>query len=334
MNRLLLPMLIIVYCLRAGHSLPAEELPSDKKITMTILDFESHDCPPSMARAVTDLVTGKLFSCDQFVLLERNRSDLLDIEKRISRRRKGTDRSKTGTRGMLAAEKIVMGSVSNFGYYRIEVKIINAEDGKIDLSAPGRADTEEDLDETVDSIVDHIRDFYEGNISISGEFDISASSEYLIPMGELRSGTTNGYGGRVLWYFNKHPLPFSPLIVSAGFFQFRPSQRSLNSLSMMPIEIHLGRSIKVNRNINILPSVGAGYLISRAEYDEIEERTYEQNSYETKYYYNPVLSLRCESSVKLAHRWFLVCTPSGSVFFEDDKIGRFLTLSLGFKMLF
>jgi hypothetical protein len=181
---------------------------------------------------------------------------------------------------MLAAEKIVMGSVSNFGYYRIEVKIINAEDGKIDLSAPGRADTEEDLDETVDSIVDHIRDFYEGNISISGEFDISAHRN------------TDPDGRTPVWnhewvrrprpmVFQQTSLPFSPLIVSAGFFQFRPSQRSLNSLSMMPIEIHLGRSIKVNRNINILPSVGAGYLISRAEYDEIEERTYEQNSYET-----------------------------------------------------
>ncbi len=334
MNRSLLLILIFSYCLLAGHSLPAEELTSGRKITITILDFESHDCPPSLARAVTDMVTGKLFSCDQFILLERNRSDLLDIEKRISRRRKGADRSKTGTRGMLAAEKIVMGSISNFGYYRIEVKIINADDGKIDLSSPGRADSEEDLDETVDSIVDHIRDYYEGNSSLSGEFDISASAEFLIPMSEIRSGTTDGYGGRVLWYFNKPPLPFSPLIVSAGFFQFRPSQRSLKSLSMVPIEIHFGRSINVNRNINFIFSLGAGYLISRAEFDEIEERTYEPNSYKTKYYYNPVLSIRCESSVKLAHRWFLVCTPSGSVFFEDDKIGRFLALSLGFKKLF
>jgi hypothetical protein len=326
--------LVLAYSLSFNPALPAEERASSKKITLTVLDFESHDCPPSMARAVTDMVTGKLFSCDQFILLERSRSDLLDIEKRIARRKKGGDRSKNGARGMLSAEKIVMGSVSNFGYYRIEVKIINADDGKIDLSSPGRAENEKELDETVESIVDHIRNYYEGNSSISGKFDFSASAEYLAPMGELRSGTSNGYGGRILWYLNKPPLPVSPLILSAGFFQFRPSQRSLSSLSMVPIEIHFGRAIKVNGNINVIPSLGAGYIISRAEFDEIEERTYEQNSYTTKYYYNPVVSLRCESSVKLAHRWFIVCTPSGSVFFEDSRIGRFLALSVGFKMLF
>jgi hypothetical protein len=56
--------------------------------------------------------------------------------------------------------------------------------------------------------------------------------------------------------------------------------------------------------------------------------------YEKKFYYNPCLTLRMEIDIFLSNRWFLICTPQYTAFFEPTNVGQFLAIGVSVKMLF
>jgi hypothetical protein len=104
-------------------------------------------------------------------------------------------------------------------------------------------------------------------------------------------------------------------------------------LIFLPLEVHVSYPVTINKNLIFIPSLGTGFMLSWVSYDTVEERT-TPYQYKTGFFYNPLLSIRAELDIFLGDRWYLTITPSYMVFFESQRTGHIIDLSLGGKILF
>jgi hypothetical protein len=312
----------------------AEEKKEIKKYTIAVSNFESNNCKPGLSRAVADILAGKIYTIDFFILLERNQMNLIMMEKgvRIEKFTNPEEAAKVGK--ILSVQKMVVGSVSKLGrYYRIEVRVVNVDDGKVDVSLSDDADSEGNLQKAVVSIADNIERYYLGYAIITGKFDVSINGSVVHSFGSFSKGTGFGYGCNLNFYWNKPfgwPVPF---IVYAGFYAFPPTIESIQSIYLMPVEIHLGYKFNLAKNVKLLPWLGGGYILSWISNDPIE-RVLSKHSFKNSFYYNPVLSAGVEFNILLHSRYILLFTPVYKIFFEKRRLGQFAGADVGMKILF
>jgi len=305
-----------------------------RKITIAVMNFEANNCPSSMGRAVSDMMTGKLFECPQFILLERSRLQLASLQYG-KRHNDVQDPSRAAAIGrMVSVQKVIVGSVNKIGYFRIETRIIDVKTGAIDVSLPVTAHNEFDIQNAVEAMAERIDNFYLGIPPISGTYNLAACAEYMIPLGDISRGIKGGYGSRFSYSLNTCPLPALITSFSAGVFYLIPEQDSTRSYYMAPLTILCGRPFVVTGFVRFTPSIGGGYLFSRIEHDNIEHRTYGAREYNTNYYYNPLITVRGEFHIKLSYRWYLAVVQDYSVFFEPDHRGYLVSTGIGAKTLF
>lgn len=306
----------------------------EKKITIAVMNFDANNCQISLGNAVSDMITGKLFECRQFILLERSRIQLAALH--YSTRNKSTkDPDRAAAIGrMVSVEKVIVGSVNKIGYFRIETRIIDVQSGAIDVSLPITAHDEYDIQNAVDAMVERIDNYYLGIPPISGKYDLAATMEYILPVGDFSRGIAGGYGCRLSYSLNTFPLPALMTSCTAGVFHLDPEQDSTRSYYIAPVTIHCGRPFVVNTFVRFTPSIGGGYLFSRIDHDDVEIRTYGDREYRTRYFRNPLISVRGEFHIKLSYRWHLAFLQDYSVFFENNRRGYFISTGIGAKTLF
>ena len=333
----LIPLIFIALPVISGSAPVRENTASAekvRKITIAIMNFDANNCPSSMGNAVSDMMTGKLFECPQFVLLERSRVQLAALH---YGKRHGTvkDPFRAAAIGrMVSVEKVVVGSINKVGHFRIETRIIDVQTGTIDVSLPITAHDEYDIQNAVEDMAERIDNYYLGIPPISGMFTIAAAAEYILPLGDFSDGAGGGYGIRTSYSLNTFPLPAFTTSLSAGIFYIDPGQDSTRSYYIAPVTVHCGQPFVLNSFVRFTPSLGGGYLFSRIEHDDIEMRTYGERNYRTSYYYNPLISVRGEFHIKLSYRWYLAVVQDYSVFFEHDHRGYFVSTGIGAKALF
>lgn len=124
-------VVFIAHNLRAQQNQPKPALP---KKNIAVMNFQANNCPASLGRALSDLLAGKLFNSEYFILLEQNQVEKVIKQKKIktSDTLKEDEAAKLGR--MLQVEKIVVGSVSKFDNYVIQIRIIDVNKGSVDFS--------------------------------------------------------------------------------------------------------------------------------------------------------------------------------------------------------
>jgi hypothetical protein len=311
----------------------AQATPSGKP-TIAVMNLQAGNCPPSIARGFTDMLGGKIFETGMFILLERSQVDVLLREQGLSE--KSCDDSDCAVRmgRLLSVQKMVTGSVTRIGDYRIEVRIINVADSAVDLSVSSEAETEYDFTRTAERIVTRMKYFYTGMTHISGDFDVSASAMYLFPLGDFSHGASGGTGSRLCVALHELGGSRVSLMIVSGIYRFGSTLRSVDSIHMSPLELMAGYPFRVSDTLMVVPSIGGGYIISRVRYDRVEERTFGEYSYSTAYFYDPVMEARCAFEISLGGRWRLITGPAVTLFFERGRTGSWISAEGGIKMLF
>lgn len=304
------------------------------KYTIAISNLEANNCPTSLSRAATDMLAGKLFTVDFFILLERNQMDLIMREKGIQGV-KFTNINEAARLGkLLSVQKMIVGSLSKLGNrYRLEVRVVNVADGSVDLSTTDDARGEGDLEKAVTAISVKIERYYLGYAVLTGIADIAVNGSVVHSFGSLSQGTGFGYGCNVKAYWNRPfgwPVPF---ILSAGFHAFPPTSKSVKSFYMMPVELFVGYKFDLAKNVKLLPRVGGGYILSWIEHDPVK-RSITSPVYTKDFYYNPAVSIGVELNIFVHDRIMILFTPLYTVFFENKNIGHFAGSDIGLKILF
>ncbi len=326
--KLFLLILVILFVTKVG--LLAKQ---NKKISVAVVVFKENNCPKSIAQAATDMFEGNLYKAKMFTLLDRSQMD------RIARLHgfaeydtaNQTQMAKLGS--LLKVDKIIVGTVTKLDSYKINVKAMQATTGVIDYSAEVSVETIAGFDTAISKISIQVERYYLGYYNLSGLYDLSVNFTAIYPTGVMLRGTKSGVGLNAVCSFNKLLYQFD-LITAAGLYSMFPDKNFIKTWYMLPIQVYLGYTFLIAKNLRVQPSIGAGYLFSRIEFDTYEHRLSGDYNYTMNYYYNPLVACRGELSVLLYDRWYLTVVPGFILFFEREKTGGMVTLDLGIKMLF
>ncbi|MCP4134096.1 MAG: hypothetical protein GY754_24200, partial [bacterium] len=253
-------IIIVLAFLTAGKIPLRAETPPPKKKTIAVMKIRANNCPAPLAMAVQDMLAGKIFKINFFSLLERSQVGQIINENNFDEDKCDDSECAVKLGQILSADKIVMGSISKLNTYRIEIRVINIADRKVDISIPAEVEREKDFEETVAKIVQDIKHYYQGYSSISGAFDLSLAGTFIAGIGDLTNGAQYGYGASLDFFINK-PLGWKfPVIIGTGFYSFVPEIISIDSMYMVPLKAGAAYPISITENVRFYPSITMGYL--------------------------------------------------------------------------
>ncbi len=329
---------ILTFLAVSVNTLHAQDAASARKLRIAVMNFESNNCPPEFGRAFSEMVMGRLFENELFTLLERNNIDFLGRHRGPRGAKKLDDGEALRVGRMLSVDKVTLGSVSRFGDFNIEVRIVDVKSGTVDIRVPAKVEDEEDFDDTARFIAGRIDFHYHGVSPITEFFDVAVTAVYLQPLGDLARGASPGFGSHLHVYGNKLLYGIAGrnarTMFLTGYYQLGSNFNSLRSLRMAPLGAFAGYRCALSGNVDLLPYAGGGYIITRADYDTIETRTYGVPEFRDRFYFNPYISVRAEFNLRLGYRLYLMFTPFYTIFFEPDRLGQLAAGDAGLKMLF
>ncbi|MFW5770351.1 MAG: CsgG/HfaB family protein [Spirochaetota bacterium] len=334
--RLLYTQLILLNALCMVPSLTAEEIRERQngKITIAVMHIQANNCSETLAMAVKDILSHKLFEAGTFILLERSHVDTL-LQKHPESITGRTDPQGMAEIGkILSVQKVVTGSVTSLGKFRIDLRFIDSEKGTIDLSLSRNSRSTADFEHNITRMVDRSRLYYNGYTGVTGRFNVTLQGSFMSPLGVLADGTDSGMGSTMDITFNDFFLNRYPLIASMGFYSLKPSINSIDHFYMIPVSFTAGRPVALSPTTRIIPGAGFGYLISHVRHDTIEVRTYEKYRYSEGFYFNPMITARAGIEIMLGFRWYLAITPAYLLFFESGDTAQMAALHGGLTMLF
>ncbi len=305
-----------------------------QKIQLALLDLQPVNCPVMTARSLTDQLLTKLYETRLFTIREKSQVDeVLEAQGINAKTCRDYDCAmKVGS--LLKVKKVILGTVTKEGNrYTIDLLVVDVEEDTLDVSASALADGEKDLDRALEKLLNRIERYYRGIADITGKYDLAVTGVFLYPLGDFSNGASYGYGSRAAIYINRPWKKKMILTVSTGFYSFQTSLKSISSFYMTPVEGAAGYPLRLSENMRLLMSAGAGYLFSRVSYDRVEDKTYAY-TYETRYYYNPLLFMRVDYDWRLTDRWCLLLSSSYAQFFESGHTGKMAAFETGLKYLF
>ena len=314
---------------------PVKVKKKQKTISIAVMNFKTVNCPSSLQLAIQDMLAGKLFREKIFTLMERSQMDM--IIKEHGFKKEGCDDSKCVSQlgKILSVDKIITGTVMKLNDYRIEVRVINTANSRVDFSVTkNKISSEKYFEESTTGIVQNIRHFYEGYSPVTGLYDLTVTGTILHGTGSFTGGAGFGFGTNINLFLNR---PFGwryPIIINSGFYYFLSKKVSIDLLTIIPLKVFTGYPFRLSENFNIMPCIGFANLFSIMKHDSVEYRADGNYQYKTEFFYNPGFSFKADMNLMLFHRWFINFTPEYTIFFEKNMIGHLFSIDLGLKILF
>ncbi len=322
-------ILIISLILFLNTRLFAEEKQSDKE-RLAVLDFNAYNCPKHLAKLTTDIISSRVFSTGIFTLIEREQIDRVMREMELQQAGCTEAGCAVEVGKLLSANKIITGTLHRLDNYIVVMKIINVMDGKIEGNYRAESEDEAHINEAVLDIVDSI-----SRLHMTGTyFSFSLTGGYRRAAGDFSKITGNGYGTSLNLHMNNFLFRDMVLTLTTGFSSFTPAQGSIDSIMTVPAIISLGYLYHITRKIEIIPSLGGGYLVNMMNYDLDGIDRYGKYEYSRKNYYDPALVAKIDLNMALVSSIHLLVSPSYTYFFENSSAGQIIAADIGVRMFF
>ncbi len=333
MNNIIKIYIVLIILFTTAQLIKAEKKQL-KKINIAIIELQTNNCSPSLGRAVTDILAGKIFKSKQFILLEKNQIDMIIKQKNFTKKNSIETDYAAQLGQTLEVEKIIVGSISKIDNYTLEIRVIDVKTNKIEISISQNADNISEIKEVLNNVNLKINRHFSGYSPIKGDYDLSIAPSYIRTGGDLKDGLKDGYGANLNFFIN-HPFNLKyPFMVSAGFYTLKPEMDSIDYAYLMPLQLHIIKKFKLGDNFSFLPSIGAGCLFSRINYDKVDYRASGDYEYSAKFFINPMLTARAELNLLIFHRYYFYTAPFYSLFFDRGHTGQLMGIDLGIKILF
>ncbi len=341
MNTKLVPIYItLLMMLCASHVYPSQHGQKKKGsngsdgITLAVMEIQAHNCSPSLSMAVRDMLYHRLFESQMFILLEKEKTDIFFRESDLNREDLSNPQSIARLGNHLAVKKVITGSLSRLDDYRIDIRIVDAGKGTVDLSISHNCNGEAHLEHAVSRLVEGVALFYSGYPTVTGIINATIDAAILYPVGEMSSLLYAGIGSSFDITVNDFILQRYPLIFSTGFYSLRSHHNSVERFYMVPVTLLAGYPLRISQTVHMTAKAGCGYMVSHVSYDNVEVRTHGNYQYSEGLFFNPIISGRCSFELLLGHRWYLDITPAYMIFFESGTAWQLASMNTGITMLF
>ncbi|PKL39157.1 MAG: hypothetical protein CVV44_09840 [Spirochaetae bacterium HGW-Spirochaetae-1] len=300
------------------------------KDRVAILDFQTYNCPQSVARVVGQMTNSRIFETKVFTLVEREEMEA--ILREMSLQQTGcTDSSCAVQMGkLLSANKILTGTVLKMDTFNIAVKVINVENGKVEGSYRSEAMNAADFEPAVLSIVEKVRYDFRNELYLS----IAASAGYRKALGDYSGIADNGYGGSIHAGLHNFLFKGGVLSMGTGFFTFEGADGAIDSILAIPVTAGFGYSLNISRNIHIIPIFGTGIHANLMNHDPDNADQYGNYEYTREVFIDPVIFLQCDVEMTITPFVQLFLSPSYTIMFEKGKTGQIPGLDGGIRLTF
>jgi hypothetical protein len=302
---------------------------ADKPLA-AVLDFEAVNCPKSLSRIVSDIVSAKVFEARIFTMVERKQ--IQEVFREMELQMTGcTDAAcavKVGR--LLSASRIITGTIHKADRYIVVLKVVNVEDGRVEANYRSEAATEEEVEGAVLDMVEKLRYDFNTGMYIS----VSAGGAFLYPLGDFSKLADYGFGAAVSVSVNNFMFKSSVLSFATGAYSFTGAGGSVDSIIMVPLTAYYGYTLRVFRGMAFTPFLGVGCLFNLMNYDEDGADVYGNYSYERELFVDPVLSLRADVDYAITNFLHVMAAPVYSIFFEKGGVGMTLGVELGVRLYF
>ncbi|MDY6935151.1 MAG: CsgG/HfaB family protein [Spirochaetota bacterium] len=295
-----------------------------------ILDFKAHNCPQSIAKAVTDIVSARIFETHIFTIVERNQIDKVFEEMELQKSWCTDSECAVKVGRLLSANKIIIGAIHKIDTYYILLRIVNVAIGKVEGNYKVKADEESRLEEACIEIVEMLEYDFKTETYLS--YSISFGFQYAI--GDYSKVGDDGYGFNLNLNVNNFIYKNAVLTISTGIYSFDGADDSIESIITAPIMLNLGYIYKLSRKIRIVPYLGCGYFINMMTYDKDGVDQFGDYEYSRENFYDPVASARCDLEYIMSLNLHIFLSPNYTYFFEKSNTGQILGADAGVKMFY
>lgn len=303
-----------------------------KKTSIAIMEFRANNTKEAYGKACVDILSEKLFATNHFTLMEKSQMDRIARQSGFREYDISEPEQVARLGRVLNVDKLIVGSITYLDSFIINVTVLNSSTGEIELNVKRKISRIKNLDDALEEIALAIERHYLGYDSLSGSFDIAVEGDYLLPYGVLGNLVNRGAGILAVLLLNK---PFdNPVSIQGitGYYKMCPADASLDYFYMFPFYLCAAYKFNPAGNLAFIPSAGAGYIFTKLSGDGSADADKYRD--DKQIYYNPALLIRVELDILLYDRWYLVITPQYNLFFEKERAGQFMSIGLGFKMLF
>ncbi len=320
-KRIIISLIIISFSLNAYANQRA-----------AVMNLIANNCADSLALAVSDMLSGRIYDTGVFTLIERGQ--MQSILKEQEFQMSGcTDQSCAVKIGqLLSAEKIVIGSVNKTDTFKIEIKIVDIATARIDANFSASSADEAGFEAATIELARQVADHY-GKEAWFGEknYRVYLSGLYLMPMGDYADIAKAGMGANL--GFSAEHIAFRNSIVglSAGFFLLGANKDTAEPIQAMQLTVYAGYALPVMDSLKIIPQIGLGLAIQKTGIDENGKDENCDYEYTAKSYNDPLASLAIEIDYRVHRKVNVFIATSYTAFFEKSTTLTAAGVSLGVK---
>jgi hypothetical protein len=323
---------IVVAILLVCSAVNAEE--ERQRISVACLAIKPINCSPDIAVAVEEMLMGKLFETNLFILMEK-----AQIERIAARQGLAnfdiTDNEQLARLGrQLKVDKVVAGSISRIDGYRLDIRTIDTATGTVDISNTNEVDNERAIEKGVSKTVETFERFYLGFDKISGKFDMSLSPSLFIPHMKLNDGIMYGRGAQFVSSLNNVLFENVSLQFSAGAYGSVTREKRVKDALFYPFECGVAYSYRFTKTLTMRNSVSAGLLITQLKYDIDGYTSNGEYEYTKGTFSNFIVSFRSEFLFFIHNRWFLIISPEYVLMPEKSGMSSYGLISIGPMVMF
>ena len=328
-------VLVILYILPAFIN---TGLFADTDKRLAVLDFTSHNVPPSYAVIIRNSLEVSLYKHQYFEMLEREKIDL--VFKELDVREKCEKTSCIVTVGKtLSADYAVTGSISKSDDYNITARVVYIPEGTILFAYSKYFNSENQVDGVIKNLSeDIVRDIKQYNNNNNNELlkqahdqthyqtHVSLKINYLYPRNKFYEIVDPGYGVSLIYGFSNIIVQDSLIELESGYYRFKGKKNDSDMAHIFPIMLNAGYHIYPGDTFYLLPELSLGAASILLQHGEGNGFEMDENS--SRFSLEPIFGISFIAGFIFTN-YNLTLGISYNSIYESDNFINFINLNTG-----
>jgi len=235
---------------------------------IAVLNFSTNNAPEFLSRVVRNVMEVAIFASGEFQLLEWEH--IQKVLKGSAWESKGdpdaADSIELGEK--LKADYLVVGSIDKTDDYRITARVISVDEKKILIAYSKKFSSAGDIDRVAEKMAqdvnDDIRNYVRTGILERRFYDtykivMGLEGQCVNPLGIFHAMVNAGYGFIFTTAVQNVLLEDFFLGVGVGYYRFSGRASSSDSLTIVPIYLNIGYTVRFYRRFFIQPVLSPGF---------------------------------------------------------------------------
>ncbi len=278
MSRSTLCLILLFFAAYTGKNYAA-----GKKESIAVFDFKLQKISPDAGNIVRNRIEYNLFQTRKFIILERNRIDIIRKEKILSGGDIESSEAVSNAGRLLPADYVITGEITLKEKVYLNIVLVDTSNGTIINSFSRKYKTENDLIEDSEQIAsliseeilyNRVFDTDRKDYTLSSGLFINMGASYIPKAGKISDFADNGYMVTLHTGFRNVLIDGNRMGFLGGYAHIY-TKESINYISIAPLQWTVSYELQPYRRYFIIPGFGFGTAQVTIKKNEYIRREFE-----------------------------------------------------------